>query len=329
MFRRLRVHPFAPPAILLVGICIALATPTLAKVFLGTWLSSTAGQLTPPPDGIEGYCLGISGNRIIMTHGDRASTGDSGDVSIYDIASDTWSAGTASPNPRAEGAGTSAANLTYCLGGRDGDSTVEAYNPESDSWTTLAPLEVGRAGLSVASHGTKLYAIGGRFVGGGPCSDVPISPQAEVYDIPSNTWSFIADPPVLVTDAALVSQGGLLYLIGGCDASGTAIDNVQIYNPRTDSWSAGPSMPTARASLAAASVGGAIYAIGGLAGFLQPNLSVVEGLDVAHGTWLSPLTPKPTPSSEIEAVVRGDTIYIPGSGSYGVTADILEAFRRH
>jgi len=50
---------------------------------------------------------------------------------------------------------------------------------------------------------------------------------------------------------------------------------------------------------------------------------------VAHGTWFGPLTPKPTPSSEIEAVVRGDTIYIPGSGSFGQTADIFEAFSRH
>lgn len=327
MFRKLRVHPFAATAILLAGFCIALATPTMAKVFLGTWLSSTAGQLAAPPVGIEGYCLGISGDRIVMTHGE--SSGDLGDVSIYDISSDTWSAGTASPNPRAEGAGTSAGKLTYCLGGRDGNPLVEAYDPKSDSWTTLAPLQVGRAGLSAASHGSKLYAIGGRFLGAGPCSDVPISPQAEVYDIPSDTWRFIADPPVLVTDAALVSQGGLLYLIGGCDASFTAVNNVQIYNPKTNSWSAGPSMPTARASLAAAGVGGAIYAIGGLGGEGQPNLDVVEGLDVAHGTWLSPLTPKPTPASEIEAVVRGDTIYIPGSGSYGTSADILEAFRRH
>jgi hypothetical protein len=329
MVRRLKLTALAPVAILLAVLYVALATPTMAKVFSGTWLSSTTGDLAPPPDGIEGYCLGINGNRIIMTHGDRASSGDSGDVSIYNIASNTWSAGTASPNPRAEGAGTSAANLTYCIGGRDGNSLVEAYNSQSDSWTTLAPLGVGRAGLSVASQGSKIFAIGGRFVGGGPCSDAPISPQAEVYDIRSNTWSFIADPPVLVTDAALVSQGGLLYLIGGCDASFTAVNNVQIYNPRTNSWTAGPSMPTARASLAAASVGGAIYAIAGLAGFVQPNLDVVEGLDVAHGTWFGPLTPKPTPSSEIEAVVRGDTIYIPGSGSYGVVADIFEAFQRH
>jgi hypothetical protein len=305
---------------------VALAMPkmAMAKVFSGTW-----EELALPPQGVEGYCLGITGNLVILNHGER-STGDSAEVDIYDIVHNTWSVGTPSPNPRAEGAGTSAANLSYCLGGREGDPLVEAYNPQSDRWTTLAPMEVGRAGLSVTSQGSKIYAIGGRFVGDGPCSDFPISPQqAEVYDIPSNTWSFIANPPTLVTDAALVSQGGLLYLIGGCDANGTAINNVQVYNPRSNSWSDGPSMPTPRASLAAASLGGAIYAIGGLSALGGSNLNVVEGFDVAHGVWVSPLTPKPTPSSEIEAVVRRDTIFIPGSGSYGESADIFEAFETH
>ena len=314
---------------------LMLAAPAIAgNVSTGTWLSSTTTppQLAAPPQGIEGYCLGISGDRIYMTHGDRRGIGDSSDVSIYDISSNTWSAGTSSPNIRAEGAGTSFGGLVYCMGGRVNgvtSSLVEVYSPTSDSWTTLAPMEVARAGFQVAPMGGKLYAVGGRPVADGPCSGPPITPgQAEVYDIPSNTWSFIADPPVPVTDAALVSKGGLLYLIGGCTSPGTVTNALQIYDPQTNTWSAGPNMPTPRASLAAAALGDTIYAIAGI-DFTFGNLSVVEGFDVAHASWVSPLTPKPTPSSEIEAAARGISIYIPGSGSFGVSEDIFEAFKRH
>jgi N-acetylneuraminic acid mutarotase len=42
-----------------------------------------------------------------------------------------------------------------------GLSTVEAYDPATDTWTTKAPMPTARQGLAAAVVNGSLYAIGG------------------------------------------------------------------------------------------------------------------------------------------------------------------------
>jgi N-acetylneuraminic acid mutarotase len=305
------------------------------NVFFGRWLSSTIGEIAQPIEGREGYCLGFSSaevnavgeDRIYMTHG-FTSFGDTADVRIYDIDTDTWLTGTSSPNPRAEGVGVSQGGLVYCLGGRSGSvlSLVEAYDPTTDTWMTRAPMQVPRAGLAAAVIGNRIYAIGGRNLGDGPCSGSVLS-VAEVYTVATNSWDFVTPPTIPVTDATATAHGGRVYLIGGCPVNGAPSNLVQIYDPTTDTWSAGASMPTARASLASGAMGNTIYAIGGLStGFA--NLGTVEAYDIDKDTWSGPLAQKPVPASEIQAVRHGRTLYVPGSGSFGIAQQIFEAFSK-
>ncbi len=285
---------------------------------------------------------GLGGRgRIYMTHG--FSGGDTDDVRVYDVQNDVWlddsgafgqlpAAAPASGSPRSEGVGVGKGGLVYCLGGRFGGvlGLNEAYNPTTNGWTPLASLRP-RAGLGAAVVGSRIYAAGGRSVGGGPCSGAPIDAPAggpfgvaEVYDIPSDTWADITPPPVPVTDATAIAHGGLIYLIGGCTAAGTgnATTDVQIYDRTTDVWTAGAFMPTARANLALGIIGNTIYAIGGIAS--GANLTTVEGYDIDKDQWTAGLTSKVTAASEIHGVSHGGKIYVPGSGSFGLAGSAFE-----
>ncbi len=316
---------FVASSLLLVG---APAQAGQDNVFAGRWLSSTALHLAPPPEGREGYCAGSSGNEVITTHG-FTFFGDTGDVRIYDTATDSWRVGTSSPNPRSEGVGVTQDGLVYCLGGRLAGVTgiVEAYNAVSDSWITLSSMPTPRAGLAAAVKGSEIYTFGGNVVGGGPCSGAALN-VAEVYDIPSDTWSPITPPPIPVTHALAQTKGSKIYLVGGC--ANFAVLNpspVQIYDPNTDSWSMGAPMPTPRASFALGTLGDTLYAMGGWDQFTG-NLSVVEAYDVDKNTWSGPLSSKTTASSENFAVAHGKTLYVLGSGSFGIAMQVFEAFTK-
>jgi len=48
--------------------------------------------------------------------------------------------------------------------------TVEAYDPEENTWTAVAGMTTKRDGLGVAAVGATLYAVGG--CDGGACATV-------------------------------------------------------------------------------------------------------------------------------------------------------------
>ena len=52
----------------------------------------------------------------------------------------------------------------HTLGGETSSSVFdnhEVYDPQANSWTTVAPMPTARHGLGVAVVGGRLYAIGG------------------------------------------------------------------------------------------------------------------------------------------------------------------------
>jgi N-acetylneuraminic acid mutarotase len=57
----------------------------------------------------------------------------------------------------------------YAIGGYNDSSgclsTVEEYDPATDTWTTKTPMPTTRAGLAIGVVNNKIYAIGGH--GGG------------------------------------------------------------------------------------------------------------------------------------------------------------------
>ena len=74
----------------------------------------------------------------------------------------------------------------YAAGGYDGNvflKSVECYDPVSNKWTYIAPMNVKRSRVALVANCRKLYAIGGY-------DGVSNLNTMEIYDPDSNTWSF-------------------------------------------------------------------------------------------------------------------------------------------
>jgi len=94
-------------------------------------------------------------------------------VEAYDTATDTWERNLAEPpTKRYRAAAAALGGVIYLVGGEDrsmpevcGDvvSTVEVYDPVSNTWSSKAPIKVARSLISLAvdEANNKLYAIGG------------------------------------------------------------------------------------------------------------------------------------------------------------------------
>ncbi|XP_069792563.1 kelch domain-containing protein 8A [Narcine bancroftii] len=81
-----------------------------------------------------------------------------------------------------------------------------------------------------------------------------------------------------------VESGGQLYLIGGCDESGSPMNTCEVYSPEANQWTTLPPMPTPRAGVAVAPLGKQILVIGGM-GIHRNPLSTVEMYNVEEGKW--------------------------------------------
>ena len=72
----------------------------------------------------------------------------------------------------------------YVTGGHDGEdvSSVDCYDPDTNTWSQVADMNVARKGHSLVSLHGRLFAIGGLGVD-----------SVEVYDPYSNTWTLLQD----------------------------------------------------------------------------------------------------------------------------------------
>ena len=113
-------------------------------------------------------------------------------VEVYDPATDTWERKANMPTPRG-GLTTSVVDgKIYAIGGnvrpREAlllfgqllrGTTVEVYDPKTDTWNKAKDMPTPRSNLSSRVVNGKIYAIGGQ---GGKPKDVAFLPTVEEYD---------------------------------------------------------------------------------------------------------------------------------------------------
>jgi hypothetical protein len=162
-------------------------------------------------------------------------------------------------------------------------STVEAYDPASNSWSARTAMPTARRDLTAATINGLVYAVGGQF-GPGGCSGTDV---VEAYDPATNSWTTKAAMPSPRNLLASGALGGTLYALGGGDCAGNfALATNEAYDPSTNTWSTVAAMPTGRAALAVGVSGGVLYAVGG-AGFSNNEAFTAEltvGIDIKPGS---------------------------------------------
>lgn len=164
-------------------------------------------------------------------------------LDIYDMATNTWSAGTDMTAARMGIRAVEIGGKIYVAGGGSTTSTASntlyIYDPALNSWTTGANLPAARMLYAGAAVGGKYYVIGG-----GTSSSTYLN-TIYAYDPATNTWDTTLPN---MTSARLNAMagviGGKIYVVGGRSASSTFVNTTEIFDPATGTWSMGTNLPT-------------------------------------------------------------------------------------
>jgi N-acetylneuraminic acid mutarotase len=142
----------------------------------GTWR-----QLADAPRSRDHFQAGIIDGRIYVAGGRRSSfaTGQTfeltvPEVDVYDLATGTWSTLPPSsniPTPRAGASTIVLQGRLIVIGGESGSqpaghSEMEALDPATGSWTSLAPLQVGRHATQAIVYDGAVYTAAGSSIRG-------------------------------------------------------------------------------------------------------------------------------------------------------------------
>jgi hypothetical protein len=173
----------------------------------------------------------------------------------------------------------------YMLGGAlfpGGEATnlCQRYDPDSNTWTDMAPMISPRYLFKGVYCRGKLYAMGGKT------DSCNVIDSCEAYDIATNTWALIASLPSPISrHQAVVWRDSLVYVLGGYSST-----RVWVYNTFTDVWSSASEMPIECEYSDACVIGDTIYFAGGWvrargAGDSAMRVGVIDSASPLNITW--------------------------------------------
>ena len=243
--------------------------------------------------------------------------------SISLFASDfVWTTKTSMPTARGHSVVGVVNNKIYVIGGcKTGGaifSTVEEYNPATDTWTTKASMPTARCMFAAGVVNNKIYAIGGAPNG----ANVSVNLKTvEEYDPATDTWTTKTSMPTPRHGHTIGVANNKIYVIAGWnEIANTWLRTVEEYDPATDTWTTKTNVPTARRWLAAGVVNNKIYAIGGSE---NPYLSTIEEYNPATNTWTTKAN-MPTARCNLDAGIINNKIYVIGGNQTMLRADVEE-----
>jgi N-acetylneuraminic acid mutarotase len=155
---------------------------------------------------------------------------------VYDPVTDTWDASRAPmPTAREHLAATTVDGQLYVIGGRWSGrgnlSTLEVYDPATDSWAQLADMPTPRGGLTAATLAGRIHVTGGEAL-----DSLRTFGEHEVYDPTTDTWITLPDLPTPRHGLTSVVLNGQWYVIGGGTEAGfrtfvSLSDLVEVFKP--------------------------------------------------------------------------------------------------
>jgi N-acetylneuraminic acid mutarotase len=190
-------------------------------------------RLADPPVARGAATAQAIGGKIYVVGGGPDDTQVVTDLSIYDPARDSWSAGAPLPTPRQHLASCAVDGKMIVVGGWSGpnktsSAAAERYDPARDAWETLPPLPTARGGLGANAIGEVCYAIGGEQWDGGEDA----FPLDEGFDARSGRWRTLAPMAQRRHGIGVAQVGGALYVVGGGPTRGNSYtDAVERFQP--------------------------------------------------------------------------------------------------
>ncbi|MGB2866759.1 MAG: kelch repeat-containing protein [Sedimentisphaerales bacterium] len=215
----------------------------------------------------------------------------------------------------------------YAIGGGSGIhggafSTVEEFDPATDTWLKKADIPSRRYFHSSSMVNGKIYVIGGAT------GQKITTSNVEEYDPMTDTWSRKANMPTARCFLSTSVVNGKIYAIGGrLYPEHSNVPIVEEYDPATDTWTRKADMLTTRCFLSTSTVEGKIYAIGGIVGPMGSAANaIVEEYNPATDTWTRK-TDMPTPRCMFSTSVLAGRIYaIGGDTGMGSVFSAVEEY---
>ena len=228
-------------------------------------------------------CFGaVLDGKIYVAGGIRAKSDSEGEVDsdwaslalveCYDPITREWSLTAPMGTPRTNAGAAVLDGKLYVAGGISGDASsgsecnsVERYDPLTDAWEAVAPMNSSRGSASLAVVGGRLYATGG--------SDAEsVYATVEIYDPLTNSWQ---EEEALMEEYreehAAAALDGKLYVAGGHATSrlngGPAMirgsRNAEFFDPEADVWEAVAETRNPRLQCSCAVLDGKLFLAGG------------------------------------------------------------------
>jgi len=186
-------------------------------------------------------------------------------------------------------------------------------NPEN-RWTTFADLPIEGYGMAETVYEGKAYLIGGSQEG-------TVSGKVWVYDAVTDQWDTRAEKPTPVQSAEAALVGEKIYVPGGLNAAGNALNILEIYDPRSDSWESGASIPSDMGGYALTTYEGRLFLFGGWNG--KEFSSSVYAYDPIGDVWTVLPEMKEARAWACAAVIGSKIYLVGGENEEGVLSDTL------
>jgi N-acetylneuraminic acid mutarotase len=260
------------------------------------------------------------------THDDAG--GGSNDANVNDDAADGSSGGWTPLPPLSAGARqeTGVAALggkIYVIGGFNSAGVVvpivEAYDPASRSWSTVAPFPKAVHHANTATVGGKIYVVGAlieaafRAIG-----------DVYAYDPATNQWLQRTALPAGQERGAggVAVVGSKIYVAGGFRA-GISVADFSSYDTAADVHASLPPLSQAADHLVAGAVDDIVYAIGGRSGAITGLLGRVVAFDPSKNMWSDRAPMITARGGSAAAVVRDRIVVAGGEGNAAVPSGVF------
>ncbi|XP_055349062.1 kelch-like protein 2 [Paramacrobiotus metropolitanus] len=219
-------------------------------------------DLDIPPGGCSAACLDTTS--ILISHFKGMKTVRRG--SHYLDLFDEWRELAPMQTPRTDTTLAVLNGRTYAVGGcalnqgpMDFSSltSVEVFDPQSDTWSAVAPLPVELAGFALVACDGRLFVFGGE--------SAEVYNPVFSYDPKADAWTRLLDMPADIDGCvACVGAGGLIFVFGGCSITNVnRFVRVDAYNPASGQWIRKADLIRSRSSPGCAYLDGKLYVIGG------------------------------------------------------------------
>jgi N-acetylneuraminic acid mutarotase len=249
-------------------------------------------------------------------------------VTTENIAGEKWQVVSELPTHREDFSAAVVGDKIYLIGGtlfenRQGPfglSTVEVYDPKTNTWRRVADMPTSRAAPATAVVDNKIYVIGGHSGIDRRIVNIKTSVAVEAYNPQTDTWERKQDMPVPRRQFGVGVVAGKIYAIGGENLfeDPPRLDHVEVYDPVSDTWAKRADMPSRRDEVKVAVVRDTIYVIGGF-GWppfgLGAVLATIEAYQPKTNRWRKK-SDMPNLKTDFSTVVVDDKIYL--IGGYGV-----------